>query len=316
MQSTIVIFFSAPEKLGYPFDDPLYYRSYHQFADFCSERGQRIIFARGLESYLANMEFARGWQFQGGELLEVQGPIHADVIVVKGRDLLAKLGPNDLAINDPQFELAASNKWLTYQAFPALMPRTAEITNENWRSVVDSITTQQIVLKPMLGFGGKGILITETASLDFPALNIEVPYLAQEFIDSSAGIPGLCTGIHDLRIILFAGQPALSFIRQPKTGSLLSNVSQGGSLSVVDIRQVPESIMRAVRSIDATYTKYPFRVYTADFCMSGGRPYLIETNPQPGFPTTEPAAFRQQFFQQLHATLNLALTASRKGAHA
>lgn len=308
MRRTIVIYFNHIGKLDYPLSDPNYLAAYRQFGVYCQQRQTKLIVARE-GSYQGTMRFARGWQFSGDQLTAVPGPITADVVYVKGSTFPVPVARGDVVVNDPIFNKDGQNKWLTYQAFPDLMPQTFQITVTNWREVVAQIPSERIVLKPEAGFGGKGIIIADRSTVDFPALGLKTPYLAQEFIDSSEGIPGICTGYHDLRLILFGGEPRLALVRLPKRGGLLSNLAQGGSGFAVDLARVPASVLEVAHAIDTHFTQYPSRIYTTDFFFSGGRPYLIEINTQPGFPTIEDETFRQTFYRSLYDVLDRAIQA-------
>jgi len=297
---TIAVYFDEPGQLDYPFDERMYYDSYARFTEFCAVRNLKVVIVRGL-TYRGNMRFSNGWQFINGELEPINTPIQADLIYVKGLNFVLQTQPNDLVINDPEFDRIARDKWLTYQAFHEFMAPTFQITNENWQSVRDQLTTDQIVLKPVTGSGGKGILILDRATLDYPSLGIDTRYLAQEFVDSSRGIPGLCDGVHDLRVIMFNGVPKLSYLRMPPPGKLLSNISQGASAKVVSIADVPASVLQLAKRVDEFYKNYTPRLYTTDFFMNGDKAYLVETNTRPGFPRedSEGPVFAAEFYQDL-----------------
>jgi glutathione synthase/RimK-type ligase-like ATP-grasp enzyme len=305
MKYTIVIYFDIPGKMGYPFDRPHYFASYRDFSAFCAARETQVYFCRD-NSYLGNMQFTNGWRFEGDELIDVDTTITADVVYIKSLHVGLKGHPDDLMVNHPEFDTNGRDKWLTYEAFSHFMPVTYKINNDNWQEVRDAIPSDQVVLKPILGTNGDGIVITSKQDLDFPSLNITNPYIAQEFIDSSNGIPGICEGYHDLRVIMFNGEPKLSFVRLPLQGNILSNIAQGGSAIVVPINQVPSEILDMARAIDAHYGAYPHTIYTCDFFMSNeGRPYLIETNTRPGI-TAHTPEYAQEYYHNLHHALTQA----------
>lgn len=306
---TFVIYFNRPGKLDSPLDDPFYFASYKGFADYCKTRGTQVYAARG-DSYQGNMRFRNCYEFVDNDLVDVPGIVTADAVYNKGVDYPFTFEPDALVINSPAFDELTESKWHMAETFGDLMPATYEISSENWREVVAKISTDKIVLKPVDGLGGYGIIITEKATLDFPSLNLTTPYIAQPFVDSSNGIPGICDSYHDLRILIFNGEPKLSYIRTPKPGSLLSNISQGASAFAVDIAKVPAEILDMARQVDAAYASYYPRHYSADFFMGPDRPYLVETNTQPGFPRSdsEGVAFQQQYYQYLFELMNEAVT--------
>lgn len=279
--TTVAVYFNNPGKLDYPFDNPSYVTGYRDFTQYCAQSGLDLVIVRG-GSYLGNMSFRTGWRFVGDDLVESAQPIAVDLIYNKELEHDLITNPGDLVINDPVFDKIGRDKWLTSQAFPDLCPLTFQIDTQNWRDVIARINSDRVVLKPISGNEGRGIIIEQRTDLDFPGLALTVPYIAQEFIDSSNGIPGLCTGLHDLRIVLFGGAPKLAYIRQPKPGSLLANVAQGGSVTMAELDKVPPSVLDYVRRIDTYYAQYPYRIYSADFFFQGDRPYLIEINTRPG----------------------------------
>lgn len=307
---TVAVFFNHPGKLDYPFDNPMYYESYRDFTEFCHQQGINLVIVRDAASYLGNMQFSRGWRFVGTELEELPAPVTADLIYNKELEHDLATNPGDRVLNDPEFDRIGRDKWLTAQAFPTLVPTTYKIDSMNWHEVINSIPTRKVVLKPISGTEGRGIYVLTKEEVDFPSLNLDVPYIAQAFVDSTRGIPGLCEGMHDLRIIVFNGKPTLAFLRLPKPGSVLSNLAQGGSAKVVDIADVPQQILDGVNTIDAYYRSYPHRIYTADFFMEGDRAYLVETNTRPGFPhpSFHGPDFTQTFYRSLVGVFHEALS--------
>ncbi len=310
---TIAVFFNQPGRLDYPFDKAMYYESYRDFTRFCAERGVDLVIVRGASTYLGDMRFSHGWRFVGNELIEIPEPLTADLIYNKELDHELVTNPGDVVVNDPVFDKIARDKWLTYQAFSELMPLTQQIDATNWREVLEKIPTDTVVLKPRLGTEGVGIIVKRKDALDLPSLSLNEPYIAQEFIDSSAGIPGLCESRHDLRIILFGGRPRLAFLRMPKAGGVLSNLAQGGSAKVVELADVPPEVLDATQTIDAHYRQYPSRIYTADFMLANDRSYLIETNTRPGFPhpKTHNQAYTTTFYTALFGVLTSTIAAHR-----
>lgn len=299
-QPTVVVYFDKPGRFEYPFNDPLYFASYKAFSAFAAKSGLAIYYARGT-SYRGNMQFARGWEFVGDTLEEVAGPIAADLIYDKSAFGALVTQSSDRVLNIPEFDAIIRDKWRTYQTLRPFCPFTSLISLDTWREVATRVPGNRIVLKPRLGYGGVGVYILEKSTFDFPSLGLAEPYIAQEFIDSSEGIPGICAGYHDVRILLFNGEPRLSFVRTPKKGSLLSNVSQGGQLMPIDIKAAPKSMLEAASAIDLHFTRFAPRFYATDFFLQDGRPYLVEANPQPGLPhpDTEGPAFAVSYYANL-----------------
>jgi glutathione synthase/RimK-type ligase-like ATP-grasp enzyme len=143
-----------------------------------------------------------------------------------------------------------------------------------------------LVIKPLDLGGGKGIFIDIPEKLkNIPK---SFPLLMQEFIDTSAGIPGITTGMHDLRVVLCNGEIIHSNIRTPGKGDKKANFSQGGSLKVIDPELLPEDLKYIVASIDFDLSLYGERLYSLDFGLSADNEWkLIELNARPGMPSID-----------------------------
>ena len=299
----VCVYFSDPEKMGYPFDDADYFNAYKRLSVLCAENKIELYFARGEASYLGEMCFQNGYRFQEGELVAIGGPFDCDLIYLKGDGERLVTGPDDFVINNPELDDIGHDKELTYKVLGQFMAPTYSISRANWEEVKNKIKTDKIVLKPSLGLGGKGILVLPKNELQPELIPEDEPYLAQDFIDSSGGIPGLVEGMHDMRLIMFNGEATFSFIRTPKPGSFLSNVAQGGTLMIASIDKVPASALAIAQEVDRRFARFYPRIYTIDFMYEGEKPYICEINTRPGLAVaeTEGEEFTQQFYGRLIA---------------
>lgn len=279
---TIAIYFDQPGIMSYPFDNPLYLESYKAFATLAEKQEVAVHFSRGADTYSGNMRFTSYYAFQNGELIFVPQPYQADSIFLKGYSI--KVSPTDHVLNNPTLGNICRNKLETYHLFREYMAPTYEITTENYQSVLDHLVTELVVIKPIYGSEGKGIQVLKKNTFHPDLLDKNVRYFAQQFVDSSGGIPGILTGLHDMRIILFNNTVKNSFIRQPKEGSFLANIAQGGSFTHLPVDKIPASAMELVRQIDAHFTHYTPRFYAVDLMYEQEKPYLVELNDQPGMP--------------------------------
>lgn len=282
----LVVYFDDPHEMGYPFDNINYYWAYQGFSERCAQDNIALVIVRGADSYLGKMTFSSGWKYNDDTLIKIDQPITADIIYVKGQNLITQ--PGDYAVNQLKLAEICRNKLLTYKNFSQYMAPTYPIDANNWEAVLQKITTNKVVLKPQTGMEGNGIIITEKTQFNYAQLDAKhEPYLAQEFLDSSAGIPGLVQGLHDLRLYIFNGQAKIAEYRQPKPGGLLANIAQGGSLTVVPMQQVPTWAFDFVKQIDQVFETYFPRIYTIDLLYANGHPYLVELNSRPGMPYKE-----------------------------
>ncbi len=282
---TIAIYFDQKGKMDYPFNNKDYYESYKAFAQLCKKNLVNLYFVRGAECYIGNMHFQQGYQFLNDKLILVERPFVADIIFLKGYNI--QLGTSDRTLNHPELGIACHNKLQTYKLFHTYMAPTFQITKENASKMLEKIPTKTIVLKPVFGSEGKGIRIVKKLDFTLDLLNEDTPYFAQAFLDSSSGIPSLVKGIHDLRLIIFNGKVKFSFIRQPKQGSYLANIAQGGKLFYIPVETIPEAALQLAYSVDKHFQNYIPRLYAVDMMFEKDKPYLLELNDQPGLPYLE-----------------------------
>jgi len=302
----IAIYFDPPGRMDYPFSKQNYFESYALFSELCAEQGVKVYIVRG-NTYEGNMKFSSGWQFSGKELQDVSTEIKADVIYDKDFHYVfsAQSGAGDNIVNPLQFDGIARNKWTSYTLFSDIMTKTWQINRDNWQDILAKVSTEKAVLKPEVGFAGKGVIVKNKADIVLEDIGEEEPYIMQEFLDSALGIPGLIKGMHDLRIFMFNGQAKLSYIRTPQEGSYLANLAQGGSITPITMPEVPKSALEIAQIVDKAYAHIFPRVYTVDLLYVGERPYLIETNTRPGFqhPSLVGAEFARTFHQSILDTL-------------
>jgi glutathione synthase/RimK-type ligase-like ATP-grasp enzyme len=147
-----------------------------------------------------------------------------------------------------------------------------------------------VVLKPFNGLKGIGIFIgPKEDAMDFKFNKKYRPYIAQEFIDTSAGIAGIASGKHDLRVVIINGKVVWCHVRTPVGESFLANAAQGGNLTEVDYAKVPESVKTIVGKVSKLFlTKFDNPIYSLDFGIGeDGHPMIFEINDQIGFPKWE-----------------------------
>jgi glutathione synthase/RimK-type ligase-like ATP-grasp enzyme len=292
--TNIVVYFDSPDVMGYPFDEHNYFLSYQGFSELCKKNGVNFYIARGRKSYLGKMKFRGGWKFAGKKLTAVNCPIKADVIYVKGAELRTEKGAT--RVNHQELMEICADKLKTYELFKKYMIKTYPINENNWQKVFAKIKTNKVVVKPENGMEGRGIIVTKKNKFNFSMLNgAYAPFLAQEFIDCSAGIPGIVKGRHDLRLYIFNGIAKVAEYRQPKQGSYLANIAQGGSLTVLPLSKVPAWAIKFVSTIDKHFKKYFPRIYTIDLMYANNRPYLVELNSRPGLPFKD-----WSYYNELH----------------
>lgn len=286
----IAVFFTQPNFYDYPFDDyeqqtgSRYALAYHELAQEVHKLGGEFYIARSNQTYLGNRHFCQGWVWNGAEFQAVQ-EFQADVIYDKSDGSEPKW-PDFRGDSQSQFlnanELVeiCNDKFRTYEAFQKFCPQTFLVRNKaELEKIIVKIKTEQKVLKPLCGAGGAGILIGDAGQVLAQAQDF--PYVVQEFLDTSGGIPGIIAGRHDLRIIRINNENIFSYVRTPPQGSLTANLSQGGAGLPVALAQVPQAVLAMIEKIDVQFQDFT-RVYSLDFCLGADAEFkLIELNAQP-----------------------------------
>jgi len=145
---------------------------------------------------------------------------------------LKKAFPTSLFINEPEGIIKASGKEYLLQ-FPALIPYSRLL--KSVREVIELSRERHIVIKPLKGYGGKGILRMNPSS--FFIGNEEFPLsVAKETIQLAIKmdggvfvteyLPNVFEG--DNRVLVVNGSVIGSVLRVPKSNSWVCNLSQGG----------------------------------------------------------------------------------------
>lgn len=281
----LTVYFDHPDMMGYPFNNRKYFESYKSFAMLCERQNVTVYFSRAPGSYEGNMRFTQGFQFRKNTLIPVKQPFTTDWIFLKGYQL--KTGAQDKTLNNPAMAYLCHNKLKTYSLFHSYMGKTSIIASHNYQTVLPTIPSQRVVLKPVFDSEGKGIHIIDKKDFSPSLFSEYEEYFVQEFLDSSSGVPGILKGYHDLRLILFNGEVKNSYIRVPKKGSLLANLAQGGRFVYVSSNRIPESARFLACTIDKKFSHFSPRLYAVDMLYEQGKPYLIELNDQPGMPYLE-----------------------------
>ncbi|MBI2066377.1 hypothetical protein HYT60_02650, partial [Candidatus Woesebacteria bacterium] len=161
---------------------------------------------------------------------------------------------------------------------------------EDLADIIPKIRTQWVTLKPYNGLKGLGVFIgPKEKAVGFKFEKRYRHYIAQEFVDTSGGIPNITPGMHDLRIAIVNAKAVWSHVRVPEKGSFMANAAQGGILTEVDYSEVPESIKKIVGEItERFYVGYDNPAYSIDFGIGdNGVPKIFEINDQIGFPKWE-----------------------------
>jgi glutathione synthase/RimK-type ligase-like ATP-grasp enzyme len=275
---TVIVFFDAPGFDDYPFMVEEYRTAYHEIGKRFADRSAAFWIVRSQDTYQGDNVFSGGWRFDGSAFIRVNTPVRADVIYDKGHfkaDASARL------LNSIELDEICTDKWKTYELFSEHCPKTFLVRSAGeLENALAQIPSSLVVAKPQGGEEGKGVLIDTAENIRLDVRSF--PYLIQEFMDTSGGIPGIVEGPHDFRIIVINGEIGVSYIRTPPPGELRANVAQGGKEISVPRNKIPPEAVEIVKAVDAKLARFKPRVYSADMGrMKDGAWKIIELNSKP-----------------------------------
>jgi len=270
---------------SYPLETQEQSKAYCQFALIAKKEFDIEIVLLPLSQYKKGT-FSNGWVEKNGHWVKKKVLPKVQVILDKTSFLYNKIPVKQeidlhhIVVNPWELDLIASDKLFTNTVFAHITPATFKIeSHQDIHQHLPLIPTKKIVIKPRLGYGGKGIQIInkgETHKISSAEFSI-----LQPFVDSSNGIKGLAESIHDLRII-FAGERVIaSYIRTPQPNSLICNIGQHGKARFLTNAQIPKQLREPIRYIQKTFAHFPYKLYTADFFFQKQKPLLIEINTRP-----------------------------------
>lgn len=296
----VAVYFSAKGAMDYPFTSEGYLRTYFKLSEKIQEKGGEFYIVRGEDTYLGNGKFSQSWQFINGELVE-SGEVKVDMIYDKGTDPKHFLVlEEDFPVLNPKYiNDVCTDKYKTYEIFGELCPKTFQVKNEEeLQRALINIPSEKKVIKPIDSEEGKGVFIGSEQYILHECPH-DFPLLAQEFLDSSSGIPGLVEGLHDFRIVMVNGEIVFSFLRTPPEGQYKANVAQGGGLKFIYSDHIPEIFVNIAKKVDEHFANYPKRFLGVDFALTQSGPKIIELNSRVGLPYKNPPEELEKFLDKL-----------------
>jgi glutathione synthase/RimK-type ligase-like ATP-grasp enzyme len=180
-------------------------------------------------------------------------------------------------LNRFELEEICKDKLLTYEKFPRLVPETVEASREAAERFIQD--DGKVVVKPRFEFGGRGVSVIDSADEMESGPNS----LLQRYVDASTGIESLdVDGVHDLRVLVVSGEPALCYAREASEG-FVANVSRGASIRFVELEDLPTKAAEVVREVAAEFERYSPSFYSIDMVFDpSGDPHVLEFNSKPG----------------------------------
>jgi len=279
------------------------YPVYLRFFDFFKNEGWNVFI-------LTRKTYLGGGIFNGGYFYKGEGRFNLLLKQIKINSIYDRSGgvkfppaeePDLPVVNIRAFKIFCWDKWQAYLRLKKYMPKTFWVgKEENLSRVLPKIKTKIVVLKPFNGLKGLGVFIGDKReALNFRFLEKYPLYIAQHFVDTSAGIPGLVKGLHDLRVVIVNKKIVWSHIRTPPAGSLKANVAGGGEIKEIDCKKIPLTVRNICLKIaEDFYEEFDNPVFSVDFGLENNKPFIFELNDQIGFPRWEMKA-RDYFLKEL-----------------
>jgi len=265
---------------------------YLHFLTLCQKQGWEVyILTR--RTYQGKGIFNGAWLFNKNKFKILKEAVKIDLVYDRTAGVKFPLEKDSglIVVNRRDFKVLCWDKWSAYQKIGEFMPKTFWVgEKQNLTSVLPKIKTDWVVVKPYNGLKGLGVFIgAKKEALTFKFPKKFKKYIAQEFVDTSRGIPKITERLHDLRVAVINGKPVWSHVRIPPQGSFKSNAAGGGILKEVNYELVPESVKKIADKIaQKFYQKYDNPLFSLDFGLDkNGKPWLFEINDQIGFPRWE-----------------------------
>lgn len=268
------------------------YPVYIRLLEFCQDKGWQV-YVLTRRTYKGEGIFEGSWLFSNGKFKQVFEKVHIDLVYDRTGGVIfpPARDKNVIFVNRRDFKIFCWDKWMAFRKIGKYMPETFWVGEKNnLENALSQIKTDWVVLKPFNGLKGVGVFIgprNEASSFRFVGKNPK--YIAQEFLDTSLGIPGITDGLHDLRIAIINGKAVWAHVRVPPKGSFKANAAAGGILSEVDYGLVPSTVKKIVEEISKLfYRKYDNPIFSLDFGIGKDSvPKIFEINDQIGFPRWE-----------------------------
>ena len=154
-----------------------------------------------------------------------------DMAYITATHFLDAIHPRTLVVNNPT-EVRNAPEKLFVTTFPGVQPPTL-ITSD-----ADAIHDFQerfgdIVLKPLYGGGGSGVVRLMKGDPNLDALLELHAMIGREQVIAQAFIPAVSKG--DKRVLLVDGEPVGAINRVPADGQVRSNLARGGRAEAVEL---------------------------------------------------------------------------------
>jgi len=303
MKKVLILFGKSNWRKSRPFDNKDYQYSYEFFYSLCKKSGIQMYRASYQWYDYKKHLFKYAWIYEGknANWKRVRN-IKPDLIYDKTKARMEVYYKKELIgekyrfINNLEFTQLIDNKLTISLLFEKWSKKSWLVGNK--KDLTEALTktrTNKIVIKPLLESGGKDVWIINKKDA-LKKIRIHQPCLAQEFIDSSAGVPDFSKGTHDLRLVFINNRLIYAYTREPAKGKLLTNLAQGGSLTIIPAKKIPRSVLPVMKYANRIFETFSPRIFSIDLMFDRGkRPWVVELNSMPGLyftPTEKPYMLR------------------------
>lgn len=242
--------------------------------------GLTFVVARRADWLTPRLVLRRGYTHDGKRWHIVKN-VGFDAILPRA-DLRVSHSPPLVYWNAPEVWKVCADKWLTYQRFRSVSPRTWFVNNGNAvRRIQRSHSGQTFVLKPRFGRQSRGVRLLQPGQT--VPRSFSEPMLLQEVISGRA--LGGWPGVVDFRCFVQNGRLDLIVLKRGLTRYPLLDFHHGAKLIRTTVATFPSRARAFVRTIDRTFQKFQPRHYCIDFRFDHeGKPTLIELNHLPVLP--------------------------------
>lgn len=312
MRKVLILFGKSNWKKSRPFENKDYQYSYEYFYSLCQKNGIQMYRASYQWYDFKKNIFKYAWIYEGkNEKWRRVKNIKPDLIYDKTKARLEVYYKKELIgkyytfINDLEFTQLIDNKFTTSLLFEKWSKKSWLANDKkDLRKILPKIKTEKVVLKPLLESGGKDIQILSKKEVPKKAI-LDKVCLVQDFIDSSYGVPGVSSAVHDFRVVFVNDKIIYAYIREPKKGSLLANLAQGGSLKIVPLKKLPRSVFPIIKYANKIFESFVPRVFCIDFMFDKkGKPWVVELNSMPGlFFTPKEKPYMVEMYKELIGVL-------------
>lgn len=283
---------------------------YGYFLESCRKNGLKVAFSTSAD--IIGPGYCRSyWKMVDKKWKKVNSPCFSRLIFdkfsptrghIKTRRNLLFSSEDIRSFNDPELFNLFFDKQKTYDQLTEHSIPTIPLDERSLQSVdkaCEALTmlvrkhpgaedfSQDIIMKDRFGAGGRQIYkfkIGQSAKmLSIIRRNTKVSFVIQPFAKFDKGFSyreGQTST--DIRLIYLNGKIAQSYIRMAKSGEFRCNEHRGGSLTYLDLSEIPKELIEKSNQISERLNKKN-SLFALDFIVSNnGNTYLLEGNTGPG----------------------------------